>query len=410
MNYFSLLLACRYLYGAQQKKSISTMVLISFVGIFIGAFSLMLTLAVMHGFEIATCERLQSIHAQIIIRAFGKPINLDTLLPVLQHEFSDIACISPSVIQQVIIQNPHTDDISTVVGIKGIDPETASHINNLTHKLCPIDGQNPTLKQVVGGHKILIGKKLAESLDIAIGDTITLLFAPDEPKRKKISLMSDTATIGGFFATGIEEFDMGLIFSSIPFVHELFPDIGITHVYLTLQPYVDEPAYIQKLRNRLHIEVYSWKDLYPSLVSALKLEKYVMFTILLLISLIASMNIISLIFMHINQKQADIAILRAFGMSSSSIRTIFLYIGGIISLTATSLGILCALFCCWLLEHYPFISLPDAYFVTHLPIRIEWYHILMVFCFSICLSLIGIIIPLQRTEEIDITDVLRYNA
>ncbi len=409
MSRFSWLLALRYIRGAQQKKSISTMVGISFAGIFIGSFALMLTLAIMHGFEVVTYERLQSIHSPVIIRAFGNPINMQTLKTVLEKEFPEVVAISPSVMQQVIIQNPHTDDISTIVGIKGIDPETATSVNSLSQKICPTGSLMLSLKDTISTNKILIGHKIATSLEVDIGDKVTLLFAPDEPKKKKINLTQHEAIIGGLFSTGIEEFDAGLIFGSLSFVHELFPDAGVTHVHLKLKPDVDEYTVVNKLQRRLQIEVYSWKDLYPALVSALKLEKYVMFIILALISLIASMNIISLIFMQINQKKGDIAILRAFGMSASCVRSIFLYMGGMIAFAASTLGIACAVICCILLKKYPFITLPDAYLVTHLPVHLELSHIILVFCCCMLLSFIGILVPLRRTEEIDVTNVLRYN-
>jgi lipoprotein-releasing system permease protein len=409
MNRFPLLLAFRYLFGAQQKKSISTMIIISCLGIFIGSFSLMLTLAIMHGFDVVTCERLQSIHSQVIIRAFGDPINMDALEPVLQKEFPEIASFSPTVMQQVIIQNPHTDDISTVVAIKGINPQTGWSVSNLAQKIYPNMNQS-NLTTIIDNRKIIIGKKLAESLDVSIGDTVTLLFAPEETKKKRINLNEQKVTIGGYFSTGIEDFDIGLIFGSLDLVHQLFPESGITHVQVKLHKGVDETTIIQKLRSRLHMEVYSWRDLYPALVSALKLEKYVMFVILMLISLIASMNIISLIFMQINQKRADIAILRAYGMTAHNIRMIFIYMGGAISFISSMIGIICAIFCSLFLKQYPFITLPDAYFVTHLPVHLELVHIIIVFCCCMILSFVGIWIPLRRTEEINITEVLRYNG
>lgn len=409
MNKFPLLLAFRYLFGAQQRKSVSTMIIISCLGIFIGSFSLMLTLAIMHGFDVVTCERLQSIHSQIIIRAFGDPINMENLAPVLQNEFPEIASFSPTVMQQAIIRNPHTDDISTVVAIKGIDPQTGWSVSSLAQKISPQNDPSDLVK-LFDNKKIVIGKKLAESLDVSIGNTVTLLFAPEESKKKRINLNEMKVTIGGYFATGIEDFDMGLIFSSIDLVHQLFPDSGITHVQVKLRDGVDEKTVITKLRNRLHVEVYSWRDLYPALVSALKLEKYVMFVILMLISLIASMNIISLTFMQINQKRADIAILRAYGMTAHDIRMIFFYMGGVISFISCIFGIMCAIFCSLFLKQYPFITLPDAYFVTHLPVHLEPIHIIIVFCCCMILSFIGIWIPLRRTEEINIAEVLRYNG
>lgn len=410
MNSFSLKLALSYLRGAKNKKSISTMVAISFIGILIGSFSLMLTLAIMHGFEIATYEKLQSIHAQITIKAFGNPINMQSLSKVLNNEFPEVEQFAPNVTQQVIIKNSETDDVSTVVAIKGIDPKKQRLVNNLEQKISPIRGKHAQLTDVVHDNTVLIGEKLAASLDVNIGDTITMLFAPDEPRRKKIHLTQKDALIGGFFKTGIEEFDAHLVFGDLAFVHDLFPDAGITHVHIKLAANADEYETIEALRKRLHIEVYSWKDLYPALVSALKLEKYVMFIILALITFIASMNIISLIFMQINQKKADIAILTAMGMKGSNIQTIFMTMGCIITGTASFIGIMLALIACWILKHYPFITLPDAYFVTHIPVAWHWYMPIALFMLAMLLSIVAIWIPLRRTEHVSITQILRYNT
>lgn len=410
MNNFPLMLAMKYLRGASHKKSISTMIGISFVGIMIGAYGLMLTLAIMNGFETATYEQLQSIHAQVIIRAYGNPINITTLTPVLKEEFPEIEAFSPHALQQVIIQNPHTNDISTIVAIKGIEPETHELVNNLSKKIVSVGGKQESLAQIIGQDRILIGQKLAETLNLDIGDTITLLFAPDEPRRKKINLSQKKVVVGGFFKTGIEEFDTNLIFSSLGFLNQLFPGTGATHIQLKLTPNTDEEALISRLKDRLGLEAYSWKEMYPALVSALKLEKYVMFFILALISLIASMNIISLIFMQIYQKKSDIAVLRTMGMTSGNIHSIFLYMGSIIAACASITGIILALLTCQLIKKYPFITLPDAYLVTHLPVSWEWYMPVMIFCVSMLLCFIAILIPLRRTERIDITQVLKFNT
>ncbi len=410
MNSFSLKLALRYLRGAKGKRSVSTMVGVSFIGILIGSFSLMLTLAIMQGFEVTTYEKLQSIHAQVMIKAFGNPINMKSLTQVLKNEFPEVKAFAPNVTQQVIIKNPNTEDISTVVAIKGINPKLQRNVNNLEQKISPIDEKKGILPEIIHSNHILIGEKLAESLGIDIGDTITMLFAPDEPRRKKINLIQKEGIVGGFFKTGIEEFDAHLIFGDLDFVHTLFPDAGVTHVQVKIDPQFDENDAIFKLRKRLQIEVYSWKDLYPALVSALKLEKYVMFIILALITLIASMNIISLIFMQINQKKADIAILTSMGMHPLSIQAIFMTMGCMIAGIASFMGILLALVACCLLQKYPFITLPDAYFVTHVPIAWHWYMPMAIFLLAMLLSILAIWIPLRRTEHISITEVLRYSS
>jgi lipoprotein-releasing system permease protein len=410
MKNFPYMLALRYIRGASHKKSISTMIGISYIGIMIGAYGLMLTLAIMNGFETATYEQLQGIHAQVIIRAFGNPINIPSLTQVLQKEFPEVSAFSPYAIQQVMIQNPHTNDISTIVAIKGIEPESHTLVNNLSRKLIAATNAPPTLDQTVTDNRILIGQNLAETLDLAIGDSVTLLFAPDEPRRKKINLSQKKVSVGGFFKTGIEEFDSNLIFSSLTLLNKLFPNTGVTHVQLKLTPGTDEKSLIERLKKRLELEVYSWKEMYPALVSALKLEKYVMCCILILISLIASMNIISLIFMQIYQKRADVAILRAMGMTVAGIHRIFLYIGGIIAACASLTGIVLALITCFFIKKYPFISLPDAYLISYLPVSWEWYMPLLIFFITMLLCIPAILIPLRRTEQIDITHILKFNA
>lgn len=410
MAHFPLLLAVKFLRGATHKKSISTMIGVSFTAIMIGAYGLMLTLAVMNGFEDATYEQLQSIHAQVIIRAFGSPIHLEALAPVLKNEFPEIVAFSPHAMQQVMIENPQTHDISTIVALKGIEPETHESVNSLSKKIVPIAALTPTLAEIVTQDRILIGEKLAHSLNVDIGDSITLLFAPDEPRRKRIRLSQKKVTVGGFFKTGIEEFDTNLIFSSLRLLDTLFPDTGATHVQLKLSPESSEEKVIQKLKDRLGLEVYSWKEMYPALVSALKLEKYVMFFILTLISLIAGMNIISLIFMHIYQQKTAIAILRAMGMPAKEIHKVFLYLGCIITTAASAFGITLALITCYFIKKYPFITLPDAYLVTHLPVSWQWYMPFAIFCLTTVLSIAAILVPLRRTEHIDVTQVLKFNA
>lgn len=385
------------------------MIIVSCIGIMIGSYGLMLTLAIMNGFEKATHEQLQSIHAQIIISAYGNPINMPALTNVLNEEFPEVIACSPYALQQVIIQNPHTDDISTAVALKGIDPETHTLVNNLGSKILKQDNGSPVLTTLLQGEKILIGQKLAEQLSLDIDDTVTLLFAPDEPRRKKITLSQKKVRIGGFFKTGIEEFDANLVFCSLAFLNTLFPESGATHVQLKLMPQAGEPTIIHKLKQRLNLEVYSWKELYPALVVALNLEKYVMFCILFMISLIAGMNIISLIFMLVYQKKTDCAILQAAGMRASSIQYVFLYLGGIVAGCASIVGILLALLTCIMLERYPF-TLPDAYLITYLPVSWHISMPIMIFFLTLFIGIIATYIPLRRSEQIDITEILKCNS
>ena len=193
-------------------------------------------------------------------------------------------------------------------------------------------------------------------------------------------------------------------------MEKIYPNTIIEQINCALAPHTDEAAIIHKLRTRLGLDVYSWKDLYPSLVASLKLEKYVSFFILALVLLVASMNILSLLFMHITQKRPIIALLQALGMPLRSINELFFIMGITISSLASIGGLLAAIFTSWLLQTYPFITLPDAYYVTHLPVAMNWHIIGIVFCTVMILSSCAVWLPIQRIRSINISNVLRFEG
>ena len=223
-------------------------------------------------------------------------------------------------------------------------------------------------------------------------------------------LESTDAFISGIFNTGIDEFDSGLILCSLNFLQNIFPESDVTQLNIKLKPGVNEQSVVQKLTDHLKLEAYSWKDLYPALVSALILEKYVMFFILALITLVASMSILSLLYMQITQKRADIAILHAIGTPHTTITAIFMTIGLIITSSASVVGIALAYIASFLLERFPFISLPDAYYVTYIPAKMEWYIPLIVFAVVMAISFIAIWIPIKKIKTINVADVLRFEG
>ena len=387
------------------------MTLICFAGIFIGSFSLALITAIMNGFEVVIHEKMQGIHANLIIQSYRNGINMDVVSTILRKEFPQITAFSPMATHHILMRtHDQSEDTPIVAMIKGIDPKTEIMTSSLSKKII---NPSPALQfsQLFNGDQLVIGKQLAHNNQITVGDTIELLFIRDGQIRgKKIVFDTQSAVVSGIFDTGIDEFDNGVVYCSLPFLEKLLPNIGIEQINVTCTPQVDEHALIQRLHKRLGLEVYSWKDLYPSLVATLKLEKYVSFFILALILLVASMNIISLLFMQITQKRPDIALLRAIGMSHDSISSIFFIIGMTISCVASFFGLITALIASWLLQRYPFITLPDTYYVTQLPVAMNGEIIGAVFCVVILFSLFATWLPIQRIRSINISRVLRFEG
>jgi lipoprotein-releasing system permease protein len=411
MNLTPFFLAQRILCAHVYQKSISTMTIICFTGIFIGSFSLALVTAIMNGFEVAIHEKMQGVHSNIIIQSYKDGIDLDVLGPILQKEFPEINAFSPMATQHVLLRShERSEDIPAVIAIRGIDPKTEKHVSALSKKIIQ---RLPSIEysELFTDNQIIIGKQLARNNEITIGDTVELLFMRDgKIQGNRITFDAQKAIVSGIFDTGIDEFDQAIVYSSLSFLEELYPNIDIGYVNIALNPNIDETYIIEKLHSRLDLDVYSWKDLYPSLVASLKLEKYVSFFILALILLVASMNIISLIFMQITQKRPDIALLKAIGMSHSSISSIFFIIGMTISCSASLCGLIAACFASMVLKKYPFIQLPDTYYVTHLPVAMNWYIVCAVFCVVVMFSICATLFPIQRIRSINIARVLRFEG
>lgn len=386
------------------------MTIICFTGIFIGSFSLALVTAIMNGFEVVIHEKMQNIHAHVTITAYKNNIDLETLSPVLTQEFPEILSFSPLTIRHILLQTPESSDTMPIVAIiKGIEPEKEITTSSLYKKMIPQLSSDKDFAQLFQNNHIIIGKQLARNNQITIGDTVNILFIRDEKiQGKKIVFDSQPVIISGIFDTGIDEFDSNVAYCSLLFLDEMYPNAGIENINIALKPHTNENIIIQKLRNRLGLDVYSWKDLYPSLVASLKLEKYVSFFILALILLVASMNIMSLLFMQIIQKRPEIALLKAIGMSNKSVSTIFFIIGMLISCFASVCGLGAAVLTSLLLQKYPFITLPDTYYVTQLPIAMNVMIIVSVFCVVIFFSLCAILLPIQRIPTIHISRVLRF--
>lgn len=412
MKKYALFLGWRYALGSRHERSISTMIAICFLGIFIGSFALALVASVMNGFEYVTHKKMQSIHSQIIMHADGQQLDPEKIGAVLQQEFPQVKSFSPRAEGHALIQDQETEDLHNIVVVKGIDPIREPTISSLEEKLTPKGKEKQTLTAVLSENNILVGKKLAHYADIYLNQPITLFIAPErsEIRGKKIKFKDKKAMVSATFKTGIDEFDAGVIFCSLDFFKKLFPESGVTQIGMQLHDDANQGKTIEALRKRFGLSVYSWKDLYPALVSALKLEKYAMFFILALITLVASMNIISLMFMQIARKRADIAILKAMGMPDADISYTFLCIGMLVAFFGSIFGLLFAFGAGWILETYPFINLPDAYYVSHLPSRMTVPIFLTVFIVVMILSFFSTWFSARRTRKINVSQVLRFEG
>jgi lipoprotein-releasing system permease protein len=152
-----------------------------------------------------------------------------------------------------------------------------------------------------------------------------------------------------------------------------------------------------------------WMQSNRNLFSALKLEKVVMFIILVLIVMVAAFNIISTLIMVVMEKTKDIAILMTLGATRRTIRRIFALEGLIIGVAGTTAGTALGGLLCHLLRRYQFIRLPsDVYYISTLPVSLEYGTILLVVASSILICFLATVYPARQASRVDPAEAIRY--
>jgi lipoprotein-releasing system permease protein len=364
------LISSRFIQGSDKHKTISFMLKVCSISIFMSMMALTIVTAIMTGFEDTTHAKLQGIHSDIMILSPGKPLNYDKIKSYISTHYPDmIQAISPIQSREVIIQKKSDPRAKNLINLKGIDP--AQEINTTTLKDV-VKPHTQSLNHLENDYTIILGSQLAQSINVRVGDTIDILVPDHTGSAIKIQMDTVTCTVTGLCKTGIDEVDEHTAYINMNTYQDI-SDQGIEQINIKLCNPSHESHARFIIEKDIQARTLSWKDLYPALVSALTLEKYAMIALLALITFIAGLNIVSLLFMYITQKKESIALLYAMGMSMKDIRAIFLTLGSKITLYASTLGLAAGLFISTLCQWYPCIKLPDAYYVTYLPFTVDIY-------------------------------------
>jgi lipoprotein-releasing system permease protein len=417
MKHLSFFIARRYSTGTPQERSLATMARVCFWSILLGSFSLALVMAVMNGFEKATHEKIKGINADSSLRTFQGEFDLATLAPLLDNPSLGVAHWSPSAIGHALAGSTNELDLNSLVILKGIDPVREEQVSTISRMIIqPIRTNTPasryTLDSLVTTNYVLIGSSMARIQNLHVGDSLNLFVADQAHSgATKLALSKEQAIVAGVFQTGIDDFDANVIICALPFLQSIDPSARVDTINLKHQPDANEQTVLTALKKQFDdVDVSSWKDLYPALVSALQLEKYAMFLILALIMLVSCTNIIALLFMQITQKRGDIAILRSLGMAPQAIRRIFIFMGMGLSIVAAIIGLTLATITSYLLDHFKLITLPDVYYVTHLPARMEPQLLLIVFAVILLMSFGATWFATKKISSLNIAHILRFEA
>lgn len=387
-----LFISWRYLWGRRNERFVSLISVISILGVAIGVMALIIVLAVMSGFDKDLKEKIVGNYSHIVVEA---PFPITDYAEVIEKiaDVNDVVGVSPFIQTQALLQ---TKNATRGIVVRGIDLKQEAMVTDIKKYLISGD------KELGAG--IFIGRELSYSLGVYLGDEITLVNAQG---KKNVLLVK------GLFNSGMYDYDTNVIFIDLSKAQEIF-DLknSVNGISIKIDKLFLADAVNKKIQAVIGPDFYvrTWIERNRNFFAALKLEKITMFIILTLIVLVAAFNIISTLVVMVTEKTKDIGILKAIGMSSFRIWTIFTFEGLLIGILGIILGSGGGIFLCSLLKEYQFIKLPaDIYYLDKLPVSLVfWPDVCMVVLSALFISLISAIYPAKKAADLNTAIALRY--
>ena len=414
---FEFFVGLRYLRAKRKQAFISVITFISIAGVTLGVMAMMVVLAVMTGFGKDIRSKILGANAHIRIMSRGGSLDQYQEAMAKIQEVDGVEASAPFILTQVMLR--HGSQASGAV-LRGIDPSRAGRVVDLEKSVIEGDlqaltGPDTTEEDGEGTlPNMIIGKELARMLGVYPGDQVYVVspFGGSlTPIGRRIPHMRKFRVVG-LFDSGMYDYDASFVYVSIEAAQQLLKlgqsvhgiEVKVDDIYRVKEI---SDAILSRLGDAYWAQ--DWMQMNKNFFSALKLEKAVMFIILVLIVLVAAFNIISTLIMMVMEKNKDIAILKSMGASSKSIMKIFMLDGLVIGITGTVLGITGGSVLCFLLKRYQFVKLPsDVYYISTLPVRVQALDVVLIALSAIAISFLATLYPSYQASRLDPAAAIRY--
>lgn len=382
-------------------------------GIGLGVMALIVVLSVMNGFQEELRNRILGVasHAQIV--SFEGDLQHWQAYADIAEKRSEVLAAAPFIQQQAMLSMDQTVRGSV---IRGIDPVLEDKVADFAKFM-----KNGALRDLVPGEfGVILGKELAGALGVRMGDKVTLIAPQGLVTPAAVLPRLKQFRVVGVFEAGMFEYDSGLALIHIKDAQTLYQmGDGVSGVRLRLNDLFKARRVANELSAEMPQDVYvsDWTQSHANFFRAVQMEKTVMFIILSLIVAVAAFNIVSALVMAVQDKKADIAILRTLGASPFEVMTIFVIQGatmGLIGLGAGTLfGVLLAkniaVVVPWIEKTFGVQFLAkDVYYISDLPSQLLWGDVLGVLAVAFVLTVIATLYPSWRASRINPAEALRY--
>ena len=402
----------RYLRAKRRNGFISFISMASVLGIFIGVVALITTISVMNGFQEELRTRILGTVAHATIEGSAGSLPDWQAAVALAGKDARVAGAAPYIQTESLLQGQNRQGAM----LRGIEPSLEGAVSDLPAKM--VQGRLDSLQP--GRFNIVLGSELAAALNVRVGDSVNAFVTESTATPFGSMPRAKRFTVTGIFSVGAQEYDYGLALINMQDGQKLLRlDRDVTGVRLKLHDIWQAWSVARDLANSMEgiYSVRDWSSDHANFFRALKMEKTVMFILLSLVVAIAAFNLVSSQVMLVQDKQADIAILRTLGMSPKQIMQVFMVQGLVIGLAGVALGTLAGVLLSknlGVLVHFiesltgNELMPSDVYYISGVPSVVNPGDVLAVIGIAILMCLLATIYPAWRAARTNPVEALRY--
>lgn len=395
-------IAWRFMMKGTEKGHFSLLTFFSWIAIGVGVAAMAGLLSVMYGFENSLKTKVLNAYPHIIIspKEGSLPIKDDNQLLNQIKSQTGVVKVVPYIEREMIFQSQTRALGGVVWGLKQEDFDRV--------KKGLVEGNLPKVNSALP--ELVMGRELAHRLNIDPGDEIKIISPIAKTGVMGAIPKSEVFKVSGLYASGHYEFDEQYLYMDMADAQDLMDWESSISGYHVWTPAFKNADSVQKTLSPIlpsNLKAESWSVFNAALFESLKLEQYCMSTILSFAILIAVMNIVITLMMHVTHKRKNIGILRAIGASKDQIQNIFIWQGTWMGIVGLSLGaILTTLFIVYV-KYFSSYQLPDIYYDRSIPIELRPMSFVFIFGGAIVFIYLATIFPSRRASKLDPIEAIR---